>query len=417
MRRVYNFIGARWVFITLSIVLITAGLGFFIAFGGFNYSIDFTPGLNEQFKVDPAASEATIAEVRRVLGPVGRFDLQEVGSPAEQQFVVKVLARDAGPDFQSRTESQIMQLLEGAFGAGSVTVQSSDFVGPRYSSELATQTVWILLVAVILILIYAAFRFKFVYGMAAVLCLVHDALFMLAVNAVFRLEFSTTTVAAVLTIIGYSINDTIVIFDRARENRGLMPNADLKTILNTSISQTLGRTVLTSFTVFLSIIALVVLGKGDIKNFAILMLVGIFEGAYSTIFIASPIVYMWTMGNEKRRRAHDLSKYGRGLAPAAASAVAAAPHAAPALTPTGEIGSEEGDLGVEVSDEEPIAAEEYTEASAAQAPAKPGSAQARPGPAPGAPAAQPSPVSVPQQDGGPGGSYVRLQRRHKKRKR
>jgi preprotein translocase subunit SecF len=115
---------------------------------------------------------------------------------------------------------------------------------------------------------------------------------------------SLVVVAAVLSMVGYSLNDTIIIFDRVRENRGLMRDADLGTILNTSITQTLGRTILTSLTVFLSIIALFILGRGDIKNFALLMLVGIFEGAYSTIFIASPIVYMWTRASDRRRKAH-----------------------------------------------------------------------------------------------------------------
>ena len=314
MKKVINFIGARWIFISISIVLIAAGVVGFVVNKGFNYSIDFRPGLSQQFKIDPATAKAPISEVRAVLAPVGRYDLQVVGSAADQEFVIKVLAPGANDEFRVKTEAQILGLLEGTFGAGSVTVQASDFVGPRYASELFAQTIWIMLVAIILILIYAAFRFKFVYGMAAVLCLVHDALFMLAVNAVFRIEFSTTTVAAVLTIIGYSINDTIVIFDRVRENRGLMANSDLKTILNTSITQTLGRTILTSTTVFLSIIALFVLGSGDIKNFALLMLVGIFEGAYSTIFIASPIVYMWMRRADRQRKARDLSKYGQGLA-------------------------------------------------------------------------------------------------------
>ena len=222
MKKVINFIGARWIFIAISIVLIAAGVVGFIVNKGFNYSIDFRPGLSQQFMIDPAAAKAPIAEVRSVLAPVGRYDLQVVGSAADQEFVIKVLAPGADDEFRVKTEAQIIGLLEGTYGAGSVTVQASDFVGPRYASELFAQTIWIMLVAIILILIYAAFRFKFVYGMAAVLCLLHDALFMLAVNAVFRIEFSTTTVAAVLTIIGYSINDTIVIFDRVRENRGLM---------------------------------------------------------------------------------------------------------------------------------------------------------------------------------------------------
>jgi preprotein translocase subunit SecF len=257
---------------------------------------------------------------------------------------------------------------------------------------LATQTISILLVAVILILIYAAFRFKFVYGMAAVLCLFHDALFMLAVTALFRLEFTTTTVAAVLTIIGYSINDTIVIFDRVRENRGLMRDANLATLLNTSITQTLGRTLLTGFTVFLSIIALVVVGRGDIRNFALLLVVGIVEGAYSTIFIASPIVYMWTRANEKRRKAKDLAKYGQGQAPeqrrAAAEPAAPEPEAVQSAEETAEANEALAPMQAPVVD------------SGQQGQAAPQSPQE-------------GRVAMPTS----GGGYTRLQRRHKKRRR
>jgi preprotein translocase subunit SecF len=401
MKRAINFIGARWIFIGFSIVMITAGVIGYVANGGFNLSIDFTAGLNQQFRIDPAARTVQIADVRQALAALGRYDLQEIGVSTEQQFVVKVMADPAVGDFQARTEARILQLLEQAFGTGNIAVQSSDFVGPRYSQELATQTISILLVAVILILIYAAFRFKFVYGMAAVLCLLHDALFMLAVAAVFRIEFSPTTVAAVLTIIGYSINDTIVIFDRVRENRGLLRDADLAALLNTSITQTLGRTILTSATVFLSIIALFVLASGDIKNFALLMLVGIFEGAYSTIFIASPIVYMWTRANEKRRRAKDLAKYGQGQAPQQRRA-AAEPEAPEAGAPAPEaIQAAEGAVeGAEAEASEVLAP---MQVSAVDSP--PSGPQAQ--------APQEGGVVMPTS----GGGYTRLQRRHKKRRR
>jgi preprotein translocase subunit SecF len=315
-KRVIDFIRLRWVFIGFSIFTMLAGVVGYVVNGGFNLSIDFTSGLAQQFRIDPAGAKATIAQVRSVLAPLNRFDLQSIGNPQDQAFLVKVQAPAADSAFQAQTETQIQDLLGQAFGAANVKIQSSDFVGPRYSSELATQTIWILLVAILGILIYAAFRFQIIYGVAAVATTVHDALFMVAVTAIFRIEFTTTTVAALLTIIGYSINDTIVIFDRVRENRGLMRESDLGTILNTSITQTLGRTILTNTTVFLSIIALYLVGRGDIKNFALLMIIGIFEGTYSTIFVASPIVYMWTKANDRRRRKRDLAKYGQGQAAA-----------------------------------------------------------------------------------------------------
>ena len=420
IKKVINFIRLRWFFIGFSILVIVVGAVGYVVNGGFNLSIDFTPGLTEQFLVDPAAAKTSIAQVRTALAPLGRFDLQVVGSPQEQQFLVKVLAPQADSAFQSRIETQIHDLLGAAYGGGNIKVISSDFVGPRYSSELATQTIWILLVAILGILIYAAIRFQIIYGSAAVMTTVHDALFMVAVTAVFRIEFTTTTVAALLTIIGYSINDTIVIFDRVRENRGLMRDADLGTILNTSITQTLGRTILTNTTVLLSIIALYVVGSGDIKNFALLMIVGIFEGTYSTIFVASPIVYMWTGARNRRRKAHDLSKYGRGLAPATASHAAAA--AAPAEPEA--LGFDERSLpeAATAAGEQQLEEEQLPGGAApAAGAALPEPAEAVPAPPrAGVPPAAPQPAAasaVSQESDSTAGGYVRVQRRHKKRRR
>jgi preprotein translocase subunit SecF len=400
-KRVFRFVELRWYFISFSILMIAAGLVGYIVYGGFNMSVDFTSGLAQQFRIDPAGATATIAQLRSVLAPLDRFELQVAGNPQDQEFLVKVLAPKVDSEFQNRTETQLLDLLGGAFGAENVKVLSSDFVGPRYAQELFTQTIWILLVAILLILIYAAFRFKFVYGMAAVLCLLHDGLFMLAVAALFRIEFTTTTVAALLTIIGYSINDTIVIFDRVRENRTLMREADLGTLLNTSITQTLGRTILTNTTVFLSIIALYVLGSGDIKNFALLMLVGIFEGTYSTIFIASPIVYMWSKALDRRRRKRELAKYGRvseGALPAHerrhAEAAAEEP-AEPELIPQGPEPFPEAPEFAQKAAEGTVEAEERPAAAAK-------------------PVLAPQPAPVP--DAGAQG-YTRVQHRHKKRRR
>jgi preprotein translocase subunit SecF len=404
-KRVIDFIRLRWIFIGFSIFTMLAGVAGYVVNGGFNLSIDFTSGLAQQFRIDPSYTTAPIAQVRAVLAPLNRFDLQAVGNPQDQEFLVKVQAPAADSAFQARTETQIQDLLGRAFGASAVKIQSSDFVGPRYSSELATQTIWILLVAILGILIYAAFRFQFIYGAAAVLTTVHDALFMVAVTAIFRIEFTTTTVAALLTIIGYSINDTIVIFDRVRENKGLMRESDLGTILNTSITQTLGRTILTNTTVFLSIIALYVVGSGDIKNFALLMIVGIFEGTYSTIYVASPIVYMWTKANDRRRRARELAKYGRlvqGMAPARERKereAAEEPVVQPEFIPQGPGPFPGTPEFVEESAEASEAAEGQEEPRAMEKPAQ----APQPAPLPGAGAQ----------------GYIRVQpvRRHKKRRR
>ena len=146
--------------------------------------------------------------------------------------------------------------------------------------------------------------------MAAVLALVHDAAVMLAFAAVFRVEIDAATIAAILTILGYSINDTIVIFDRVRENQTLMRESSLETILDTSVTQTLGRTFITSGATMMAVLALFLLTSGSMKNFGLLMIVGIIEGTYSTIFIASPIVLEWENAMTKRRKRRELEKYG-----------------------------------------------------------------------------------------------------------
>ncbi|MBN2553713.1 MAG: protein translocase subunit SecF [Spirochaetales bacterium] len=319
MKRTINFLKLRFVMITISLLLVAAGLAGYLVRGGFNFGIDYTAGLVQQIRIDPAAEKVGIAEVREALEEIEGVNLQAVGPAAQQQFTVKVIAPGEDPSFQNRMEDRLSELLGEAFGPGNVEVQSSDFVGPRYSRELAGQTVSIVLVAMLLILIYTTFRFKVRYATAAVICLIHDTLVMLGVIAVFQLEVTTTTIAAIMTIIGYSLNDTIVIFDRVRENQELMRDADLAVILNTSISQSMGRTLLTSLTTLLAVATIFIFATGDIRNFALSLMVGVVVGTYSTVFIASPIVLGWTRLADRRRRRRDVQLYGRQAAvPAAA---------------------------------------------------------------------------------------------------
>lgn len=314
MKKVIQFTRVRWIMISLSVLLILGGLvGYFIR-GGFNLGIDYTAGLTQHIQIDPQAATASIEAVRVALSAVDKMDLQSIGPAADQEFVVKIIAPPAedseAKSFQARQEAQIIELLADAFGRENVEVKQSDFVGPRYSQNLVGQTISIVLVALTLILLYTAFRFHFIFATAAVICLIHDVLFMAGVLAVFRLEFTTTTVAAMMTIIGYSLNDTIVIFDRVRENRGLMRDSSLQTIINTSITQSLSRTLLTSLTTLMAVLAIYIFGTGSIKSFALNLIIGVVVGTYSTVFIASPIVLGWQNVIDRRRRTKDIQKYG-----------------------------------------------------------------------------------------------------------
>ncbi len=198
--------------------------------------------------------QAPMTDVRSTLSPLGQFDLQAVGKPADQEYIVRLEAKAEEADFQTRTEASVMRLLADRYGADQVILKRTDFVGPRLAGLLGRQSIWLIVVALVLIQVYMAFRFKIVYAVAAVAALVHDALVMFAFMAVFRVELDAGTIAAILTIIGYSINDTIVIFDRVRENQPLMRGASLETILDTSVTQTLGRTFITSGATLLTVV-------------------------------------------------------------------------------------------------------------------------------------------------------------------
>jgi preprotein translocase subunit SecF len=285
--------------------------------------------------------QASIAEVRAALAPLGQSDLQAVGAPVSQEFITRLAAKGTEKDFQVTTEANVRQALESRFGAGQIILKRSDFVGPRVAQSLGTQAIWLVFIAVLLILIYMMFRFRPpIFAVAAVIGIMHDALVMLAFDAVFRIEIDAATIAAILTILGYSINDTIVIFDRVRENKNLMRGTPLRSILDTSVTQTLSRTFITSGATLLTVISLFALTSGSMKNFSLNMIIGIVEGTYST-FISSFIVLEWTNMRERSRKRRELVKYGIGSADAAPAKVVARIEAAEA-----EAG-EEGELVAE----------------------------------------------------------------------
>jgi preprotein translocase subunit SecF len=201
------------------------------------------------YSLEPGAKpSATIQTVRSALGALGQFEVQTLGKPEEQQFILK-LGIPEGDSLEARQalEVQVKGLLGTAFSADEVIVRKTDFVGPSLAGELATQTISVVAVALVLMLLYLSLRFRFEFALATVLCVVHDSAVMMTVALALGLEFSTSIIAAILTIIGYSVNDTIVIFDRVRENSSLMRDAEETMIFDTSLTQTLGRTIITSF--------------------------------------------------------------------------------------------------------------------------------------------------------------------------
>ena len=247
--------------------------------------------------LDPAApGSAPIAAVRSALAPLERSSLQSTGGAGEQRYIVRadLVASAAGevPD-QQATEARILELLAGAFGADQITIQQTDFVGPSFSRVLGEQAVWLVVVAFALIFVYILFRFRTAFAVGALLALVHDIAIMLGVLGTLQLEISTATIAAVLTIVGYSLNDTIVIFDRIRENETLMRDADLELVINTSITQSLSRTLITSLTTLLAVLAIYIFSTSSIRTFALSLMIGVVVGTYSSMFVAATTLLVW----------------------------------------------------------------------------------------------------------------------------
>lgn len=225
-----------------------------------------------------------IEDIRNALSSIEGVNVQVVGAASDGIFQIK-LKTDEG-ESQSSAEARVRTLLGDAFSPEQVVILQSDFVGPKFSASLLASSVKAVLIAVALILVYIWVRFRFAYAISSIIALCHDVLMMLSFILIFRLEVSSTTVAAVLTIIGYSLNNTIVIFDRVRENVTLMKGAKVDEIINTSVSQSLTRTIITTVTTLFAIVPLAIFGNGSIQVFAIDLTWGLLVGAYSSNFIA-----------------------------------------------------------------------------------------------------------------------------------
>jgi len=277
-----------------------------------------SPAILHYRSTDLSQLAVTVESIREALKSFGSVSIQRAGDPANREFVIRI--EDSGKD-QGASQSihtNLVNALGAAFGADNVIVNSSQFVGARFSQTLAHQAVWLTLLVFAVILLYCSFRFKPVYAFGAVLSVVHDALVLVAFIVFTRMEFNTTIIAAILTIVGYSINDTIVIYDRIREKVKLNPNAIFRENMNRGVTETLGRTFITSGTVLLSSIALYIFTTGSMKDFALCIIVGVVTGTYSSVFIASAFVDMWKIIEARREKARQA-----GVAAAKAAELAA----------------------------------------------------------------------------------------------
>ncbi len=304
MKRNFNFTKYRGLGL-VSFLLIVAGFIYtFAVNGGFNLGIDFNPGVNQQVQID-SDSNIERATVLESVSSIQGAQVQTVGNEAENRFVIKV--QDSGEDdFQSAITQSIQTALSAKFGANNVTELSVEFVGGSFSSDLTKDVIFLTFFALLLILAYVWIRFHLKYAFSAIAAIFHDVLFLLAFIGVTGLEVSTGTIAAVLTIIGYSLNDTIVIFDRVRENDKNVKDKTFTEKVNLSLNESLSRTVITSLTTLIAVTAIFILADGQIKDFALSLIVGIVIGTYSSIFVASSVVVTWS--NKQKAKIHDKYK-------------------------------------------------------------------------------------------------------------
>jgi len=277
-----NFMSLKKVFFVISAIIVLGSIGLYTA-NGLNYGIDFKGGILMEIKTTDGPAD--IGSMRGKLSGLGLGDvsLQEFGAPNE--IMITVQAQEGGASAQATA----IESIKNALGE-KIEYRRTEFVGPKISDELFLDGIYAVGAAIFAILLYIWFRFEWQFGLGAVAALVHDVISTIGIFALLGMEFNLTTVAAVLTIAGYSINDTVVVFDRVRENLRRYKTLPLAELLNKSINETLSRTIMTSVTTLLALLALYILGGEVIRGFSFAMIWGILIGTYSSICLAVPLL-------------------------------------------------------------------------------------------------------------------------------
>ncbi|MFH0948538.1 MAG: protein translocase subunit SecF [Elusimicrobiota bacterium] len=283
----FDFVGKRNVFFVISGVLILISILSIFFHRGLNYGIDFVGGTLVQLKF---SQQIHLSDIRSVLSKNGiSCELQDF---SQQHSVIIRVKKGTDGGIAKR----IQEILKSNIPDNSFEIERTEYVGPTIGKHLVNQTFFALFWSFVGIIIYVAFRFKSgIWGFAGVIAIMHDVFITVGLFSVLNREISITVIAAFLTLAGYSINDTIVTFDRMRENIRLYRKESLYQLINRSVNETLSRSIITSLTVFLVLLSLFFLGGEVIHDFSIALLFGVIVGSYSTIFVAAPIVYEWEM--------------------------------------------------------------------------------------------------------------------------
>ena len=283
-----DFMGKRFIGLGLSAVLVLLGIFAFVQIwmGHAKMGIEFTGGTAVTLDFDQAVP---IDQARALLAQNGFSDAQLQDIKGTNQLYIRVKLTEESEQVSAR----IQTLFEQSFGASNPRVISTEFIGPTIGRELRDKAIWAVIFSTIGFLAYIAFRFDFKFGVAAAIATFHDVFAVLGLSWALGMEFTLLIITALLTIAGYSLTDTVVVFDRIRENLKKHQRDPLLKVINTALNQVLSRTILTSLTTLLAVVVLYLLGGPVLRDFALVLMIGVIVGTYSSIFIASPILLMW----------------------------------------------------------------------------------------------------------------------------
>lgn len=295
----FNVVGLRYAALVLSLVIIIASVGF-VSTKGLNFGIDFSGGTLIEIKTSEVPDLGNLRTELNNLD-IGSVSIQEFGAPDD--LLIRIGEQDSKEDQKAAMED-VRTLLEAELGE--VDYRRTEYVGPQVGAELKKQGMYAVLFSLIGILLYVTFRFEWQFGVAALIALAHDAIATMGLFAFTQLEFNLSTVAAILMIAGYSINDTVVVFDRIRENLRKFKKMPLPELFNLSVNGTLSRTVITSLTTLLALIALYVFGGEVIRGFVYALIFGIVIGTYSSIFVAAPLLLFLNIRRDSDKSEEDV---------------------------------------------------------------------------------------------------------------
>jgi preprotein translocase subunit SecF len=299
-----NFMGVRRVAFGISLAMIGISIISIIAHGGVRLGVDFSGGILLQVQSEKPLPAQDIRSTLEKMG-LGDAEIQQFGH--ESESIIRIAQSKATPELAA----SIVRALNADYPNNPTELRRQELVGPKVGAELRRTATLAILFALIGMLIYIWFRFEFMFGLGGVAALAHDVIITLGFLSLTNKEITLQIIAALLTIVGYSINDTIVVYDRIRENRKKMYGKSLVDIVNKSVNETLSRTLVTGMSTIFVLIVLFFFGGEVIHDFAFALLVGVLVGTYSSIYIATPLVVDWQLSVDARRRSRVKTAAGR----------------------------------------------------------------------------------------------------------